>query len=55
MNLIISTKQTDYYREKYEECQTDYNQFRMIYLEENRNLKKKLNELILEKENLNKK
>ena len=55
MNLIISTKQTDYYREKYEECQTDYNQFRMIYLEENRNLKKKLNELIIEKENLNKK
>ena len=55
MLIHISQQKADYYKEKYSSCKNDFDEFKNIFLNENRNLKFKLDSSLKEKEELNKK
>ena len=55
MLINIAQQKADYYKEKYSSCKNEFDDFKNIFLNENRNLKFKLESSLKEKDELNKK
>ncbi len=55
MHINIAQQKADYYKEKYSSCKNEFDDFKNIFLNENRNLKFKLESSLKEKDELNKK
>ena len=55
MYINIAQQKADYYKEKYSSCKNEFDDFKNIFLNENRNLKFKLESSLKEKDELNKK
>ena len=55
MHINIAQQKADYYKEKYSSCKNEFDDFKSIFLNENRNLKFKLESSLKEKDELNKK
>ena len=55
MYINIAQQKADYYKEKYSSCKNEFDDFKNLFLNENRNLKYKLESSLKEKDELNKK
>ena len=55
MLINIAQQKADYYKEKYSSCKNEFDDFKNIFLNENRNLKFKLESSLKEKDKIKKK